>query len=404
MSMRARVLIVSAAVPLVLWAVVPLVSQGAPAGAQNLQSKIGHTQAKIGAKKARERVLTTVISGWTRKIDAIQGDISRLQAHEARVQSQLDVKRAELLRIQNVLREERARLVRLRARLAQGRRLLADRLVQIYKAGEPDIITVLLQADGFAELIERTDFMRRISRQDQRVIRAVSSAKAESAASAKRLAGLEQRSQRVAAAILARRDEIAGVRQQLESKQSSWAQSRGAKAEALASTREQRKHLEGDLAAYQGQVQAALQAAQRQSSAGFAPGAVGGPARQGTGSFVWPVNGPITSQFCERRAWESCHPGIDIGVAAGTPIHAADSGRVVLASYTGGYGNYTCVQHTATLSTCYAHQSSYAVSSGQSVSKGQVIGYVGCTGLCFGAHLHFEVRVNGGVVNPLSYL
>jgi len=120
--------------------------------------------------------------------------------------------------------------------------------------------------------------------------------------------------------------------------------------------------------------------------------------------MIWPVNGPITSPFCERRAWEDCHPGIDIGVPAGTPIRAADSGTVLVASMNGGYGNYTCIAHSSTLSTCYAHQSRFAATVGQNVSKGQVIGYVGCTGLCFGDHLHFEVRINGQVTNPLNYL
>jgi murein DD-endopeptidase MepM/ murein hydrolase activator NlpD len=124
----------------------------------------------------------------------------------------------------------------------------------------------------------------------------------------------------------------------------------------------------------------------------------------GTGRFIWPVRGPITSPFCERRAWEACHPGIDIGVGTGTPIHAADAGQVVLAGPQGGYGNFTCIRHTQVLTTCYAHQSQMLVQIGQAVSQGQVIGLVGCTGLCFGSHLHFEVRVNGHVVNPLGYL
>jgi murein DD-endopeptidase MepM/ murein hydrolase activator NlpD len=130
----------------------------------------------------------------------------------------------------------------------------------------------------------------------------------------------------------------------------------------------------------------------------------GGPIRAGSGRFIWPVNGPITSPFCERRSWEACHPGIDIGVPAGTPIHAADTGQVVIAGPQGGYGNYTCIRHTTSLSTCYGHQSQILVQVGQVVQQGQVIGLTGCTGLCFGPHLHFEVRVNGGVVNPLDYL
>ena len=69
-------------------------------------------------------------------------------------------------------------------------------------------------------------------------------------------------------------------------------------------------------------------------------------------------------------------------------------------SASGGYGNFTCIQHGGSLSTCYAHQSRFGTSVGASVSQGQVIGYVGCTGRCFGDHLHFETRINGAVVNP----
>jgi len=70
----------------------------------------------------------------------------------------------------------------------------------------------------------------------------------------------------------------------------------------------------------------------------------------------------------------------------------------------GGYGNFTCVQHTASMSTCYAHQSRIGTSIGASVSRGQIIGYVGNTGNSFGAHLHFEVRVNGAPQNPMGWL
>ena len=102
--------------------------------------------------------------------------------------------------------------------------------------------------------------------------------------------------------------------------------------------------------------------------------------------------------------WGSLHPGIDIGVGMGTPIHAAASGRVISASYSGGYGNLVVIDHGNGLATAYAHQSSMAVSPGQQVSQGQVIGYVGSTGFSTGPHLHFEVRVNGSPVDPMGYL
>ncbi len=98
------------------------------------------------------------------------------------------------------------------------------------------------------------------------------------------------------------------------------------------------------------------------------------------------------------------HTGVDIGASTGTPIHAAEAGTVVSAGGMGGYGNATVIDHGGGLATLYAHQSQIGVSAGQQVTRGQVIGRVGCTGTCLGAHLHFEVRVNGRPVNPAPYV
>ena len=121
------------------------------------------------------------------------------------------------------------------------------------------------------------------------------------------------------------------------------------------------------------------------------------------------MNGAVVSAFGPRtiNGGYEFHPGIDISVPTGTPIHAAAAGTVLFTqseSASGGYGNYTCIDHGSGLSTCYAHQQSFAVSQGQHASQGQVIGYSDCTGYCFGPHLHFEVRINGQVQNPLDYL
>jgi murein DD-endopeptidase MepM/ murein hydrolase activator NlpD len=131
------------------------------------------------------------------------------------------------------------------------------------------------------------------------------------------------------------------------------------------------------------------------------------PALGQAGRLAWPVRGPVTSPFCERRVWEACHPGIDIAVASGTPILAAAAGRVSVVQSTassGGYGNFTCLQHTGALSTCYAHQQRALVHVGEIVGRGQPIGISDCTGRCYGPHLHFEVRLDGQPVCPAPYL
>jgi len=322
-----------------------------------------------------------------------------------RIESDLSAKRAELARIQERLRQERLRLVRLRARLAEARTALANRLVELYKADRPDIVTVILESDGFADLLERTEFMERVSAQDQRIIERVRTAKTDATATAQKLDTLETRQQKLTDAIQHRRDQVVAVKSQLVDRRGRFQSARTEKFTALASTRERRHSLQDDLGSLRAQ-QAKITAA-LQSAAGGGGNLPAGPVRPGAGGLIWPVNGPITSPFCEARAWESCHPGIDIGVPAGTPIRAAASGKVVLlqdVGASGGYGNFTCIQHTASMSTCYAHQSRFATSMGASVEQGQVIGYVGCTGRCFGDHLHFEVRINGHVVNPMNYL
>ena len=409
--MRLRALIAGAALPLGLWALVPLSSEGASPASRiaSLRSRIDATRSTLARKRGTERVLTTDVSAYTRRIDRLQGDISALEGRQARIQADLDRQRSELIRIQDDLRRERARLARLKARLAEARATLARRLVALYKADAPDAVTVILNSNGFADLVERGDFIKRVSDQDRRIIGIVRTAKADAVSTARRLDHLEARQQQVTALVLRRRNQVAQVKRQLVDRRAGFARTRAGKAHALAAVSFDRRHLQKQPRrprVASARVQSELAAAQQQNAGQFDPG-VAGPVRRGSGTLIWPVNGPITSPFCERRAWESCHPGIDIGVPSGTPIRAADNGKVVLLQgegSSGGYGNFTCVQHTATMSTCYAHQSRFAVSLGQSVSQGQVIGYSGCTGRCFGPHLHFEVRINGAVVDPMGYL
>jgi murein DD-endopeptidase MepM/ murein hydrolase activator NlpD len=114
------------------------------------------------------------------------------------------------------------------------------------------------------------------------------------------------------------------------------------------------------------------------------------------------VQGTITSGYGPR--WGRMHEGLDIAGGSGTPIAAARAGTVILAGYSGGYGNLVVVDHGGGLSTAYAHLSSISVSVGQGVGQGTVVGGMGTTGNSTGVHLHFEVRVGGAAVNPLGYL
>jgi murein DD-endopeptidase MepM/ murein hydrolase activator NlpD len=370
------------------YVLMPLPGEGA-----SLSKRIDKKRAEVQSKKRKEVVLTQDVQRYNNRIRGLQGEIRGTQRRLSTVQNDLNGARGELLAVRDDLEVARDRLARARSELKAGRAALADRLVELYKADEPDALTVILEADGFADLLERTDFLERISHQDRQIVARVKVLKARAQKSEGLLAKLEDRKQTAAETILRRRDDIASTRDRLASAQGSLRTQRNGRRTLLAGVRDSRHESEEDLAAME-----RAQSGIRNSLAG-APG----PIRKGSGRLIWPVNGPITGSFGEQRPGH-IHAGIDIAAPGGTPIRAADTGRVALAGWTGGYGQYTCIQHTSSLSTCYGHQSRIGVSVGQSVRQGQVIGAVGSTGHSTGNHLHFEVRVNGSPVSPLAYL
>lgn len=139
--------------------------------------------------------------------------------------------------------------------------------------------------------------------------------------------------------------------------------------------------------------------------AAAAPIKLAAPVRQAaTGSLVWPIYGTITTYF-HQYLWYGIHQGLDIATARGTPTVAADAGLVIEAAWNPyGYGLSVLIDHGNGMQTRYGHFDGLAVSRGQYVRRGQVIGYEGNTGNSSGPHVHFEVHVNGVIVNPLNYL
>jgi murein DD-endopeptidase MepM/ murein hydrolase activator NlpD len=361
---------------------------------EQLRGKIGATKSKVETRKKRERVLTGDVQALSAKISGLQGRIDELQTRQDGVQSDLDRSEAVLTRTQSELRKERARLVRLRARLKEARRTLSARLVELYQADKPDLVSVVVNSNGFADLIERGEFLARIGQQDQSVMRTVSAAKKDAVRTEDRLSGLERTQREAAERIQARRDEIVQVKGRLVSARSTIGDARAERTKLLRTVRSQRQNLEESLESMEkeeGKIQSQLSGMPS-----------GGAVKQGSGQLVWPANGQFTSPFGYR--WGKLHAGIDIAVPVGTPVHAADAGTVRIAGWVGGYGNYVCIDHGGGLSTCYGHNSRLGVTVGQKVSKGQVIAASGNTGHSTGPHIHFETRVGGVPRDPMGYL
>jgi peptidoglycan DL-endopeptidase CwlO len=398
-----RIRLLAPAIAIALAALCAVLLAGpATAPAKDLQSQLEAKESKLEAVRERKDVLTTTISHYKSRIDRLTGEVAGIRTREAAVRSRLAVKQGELEKATRQLDGAKARLDQVRARLKRALVALRERLVAMYEAGSPDLLSVIVESSSVSDLATRAEYLDRLKGMDEAVIGRVRDLRDEVKGIVTKLRDAKVTIEAARNAIAAEEQALADTRAALQGHQRQLRSAREGREAALAKIGEHEEELDGSVAAIQGKIAAQLMAT------GSAP-LPAGPIKGGSGSMIWPVDGPVVSGFGPRDigAGYEFHPGIDIAVPEGTPIRAALGGTVIFTepeSASGGYGNYTCIDHGGGLSTCYAHQSSFAVSAGQAVSQGDVIGYSGCTGYCLGPHVHFEVRINGSVTDPMGYL
>ena len=365
----------------------------------SVDARLSALQARIAAAQERAQQLSAEIDSVSSRIQALAGRVGDVSARLVTLESDLALHRRKLDRLTTLFGIETQRYVFLRREYSLALARLNARLVEVYEQGDVDSVDVILAATSLSDLIDGLDYVNEIGAADERIATSVGQAKGAAREARERTRKLRGVVAAETRAVQARTEQVRAVRDQLVSNRRELVAARSTKRVSLKSVRASEREevseaqaLERVSASLGAQIQAS-QAASSYSPPSSSPSASG---------FIWPVNGPVTSPFGMR--WGRMHTGIDIGVADGTPIHAAAAGRVIYAVWMDGYGNLAFIDHGSGLSTGYAHQSSVAVSNGETVAQGQVIGYVGCTGHCFGPHLHFEVRVNGAPVDPLGYL
>jgi murein DD-endopeptidase MepM/ murein hydrolase activator NlpD len=310
------------------------------------------------------------------------------------LETDLQLHERRLDKLDDLYAFETERLNFLRRAYATAVHQLNLRMIDLYETHDPTLVEVIINSQSFQDALDRIHYLDSIAQSDKHIAAKVAVARDAVHKTREQTKVVRERVHAETLVVAARTQQQRDMRDQLLASKSRLSGKRASQQTALKLTRKQEHTLQTEaqaLAAADASIRGRLAAAQ--GATDTTPSAAG---------LVWPVSGPVVSPFGYR--WGRLHAGIDIAVPYGTPIHAAAAGTVVLAGWVSGYGNYTCIDHGGGLATCYAHQSSYAVSQGAAVSQGQVIGYVGCTGHCFGPHLHFEVRINGAPVDPLGYL
>jgi murein DD-endopeptidase MepM/ murein hydrolase activator NlpD len=372
---------------------IALLVTAAPAAGDN-SGKIGELQSRIAAARAKEARLTGQISGITSEIRKLEGRVGDVSQKLSVLQQDLSLHQRRLDRLNALYAFQSDRLTFLRRQYARVLRQLNLRMIDIYETHDPTLVEVILESSSFQDALDRLHYLDAIAHQDKRIARAVGTARDEVKVARAQTKTVRARVHSETQVIAVRTEQQRTARDQLLAAQQGLSSKRQSRKSELAATRKQKDAFiaEADaLAAADARIRSQLAATQGATDTT--------PSTQG---LIWPVSGPVTSPFGYR--WGRLHAGIDIAVPVGTPIHAAASGTVALAGWVDGYGNYTCIDHGGGLATCYAHQSSLAVSVGTHVTQGQVIGYSGNTGHSTGPHLHFEVRINGTPVDPLGYL
>ena len=366
-----------------------------------VDSELGRLRGDAAEAEQQVGVLTEELSAVAGRVRELHAGVDAQQARLTVLEGALSRARARLASLDRTIATQSAKLERLRGEYRVALTRLEQRVRHLYMTDGPDVLSFVLGTSSFTDILDNLELLSRIGRQDERIARQVQTARDGVAEARRRTRVARAEQARVEALAASAASEQRGIVTRLVASRDQLAAAERAKSATLASIEEDQEAvleeihaLEQESAALAAQIRAAQQQAPSSTPSIVPP--------SGSGLLGWPVSGPVTSGFGMR--WGRMHEGIDIAVASGTPVRSAAAGTVIYAGWLGGYGNLVVVDHGNGLSTAYAHNSSFASSMGQSVAAGQVVAYSGNTGNSSGPHVHFEVRVSGGAVDPLGYL
>lgn len=382
---------------------------------EDLQNQLSTVQSQMADQAQKKSNAEAVIGSVSERLKAIQVNLDAATKAHQEITAQLAQTEQQMAENQKTLDAEKKKL-------AEREGVFSKRIRDIYMHGQLNYLDVVLGAKDFNDFANRVELLRRVVAADLNLIASIKEQRDKIAAVQQALEAERAKQAALQADAAKKKDEIATHKKE---QQAVLYQAEHDKATAEAAYREleassssianllrERAAARAAAAAAAAQAQAQAAAAAQQASSsdggGYSSDDYAYQPVSGSGAFIWPVNGVITSPFGYRThpifGTTIYHSGIDIGVDEGTPVHAADAGVVVEADWISGYGYAVVIDHGNGLSTLYGHNSSLAVSAGQSVSQGEVIAYAGSTGNSTGPHVHFEVRSNGDPVDPMAYL
>jgi murein DD-endopeptidase MepM/ murein hydrolase activator NlpD len=296
----------------------------------------------------------------------------------------------EAARLDNLVAALQAKIATTQARFDDARHALNLSAAGLYRSARTGAQYESVLASQPDNLVAENKYLAQVSHQRRDLLNEVAALRRDLERQRKELVAEQTKADATANDARVERDRIATLRSELEPAQAQAAAQAAAEQAVLAQIQGTKTQDQAELAALQGAQDSLAAQLQGRGSGGTAAGAC--QAR--------PVPGGVNQGYGGRGG----HPGIDLQASYGDPIHACRAGTIVSAGWMGGYGNATVIDHGGGMATLYGHQSRIAVTAGQHVNAGDIIGYIGSTGYSTGPHLHFEVRINGNTVDPAPYL
>lgn len=351
--------------------------------ADDLEDQLADLQRQAEEQQAKTNEASAKVESVSERLRQIQEELRVATAEYKEVKGQLDS-------VEDKISDNTELLQKTEADLKVKNKKLQQRVRDIYINGQISYVDVLFGAKDFADLMTRMDVLKRIIKHDYDLIMKV---KEEKATVENTRAQLEK--DKAEAEVLVADAQAKKIK--VEDKESE----QQVLLDQAIYDRDTSERMYEEIMAASQEVANMIRRSQM-SSAGYS----GAPA--GAGGMIWPISGPITSEFGWRThpifGTARFHSGLDIGGDYGMPIYAAASGTVIYAGWISGYGNAVIIDHGGGVTTLYGHNDSLNVSEGENVAQGQVIAMCGSTGNSTGPHCHFEVRENGEPVSPYGYL
>lgn len=404
----------------IICAALMILLTSAPAFADDEEEiqQLEEEKASYESAAQKARAAADLIQG---KIDSVSELKRQLDADAAEATALYEERQAALDETLYRINENENKLVEVTNELNARHGVLENRVRDIYINGQISYLDVLFGAKDFGDFLTRMDLLKRVMIRDSELVSEVLAYQTEIKEVGKQLEAdkriQEELADKAAKAMEVKQEKVAKQQalidlmendKEVYDRQYDEMMASSAEVERLIHAKEEEMRRAAEAARRQAEQEARAAQAGNVDVVEFGEDGGGYVMPSYGGGMIWPISGPITSEFGWRThpifGSARFHSGIDIGGDYGLPIHAAAGGVVIESGWIGGYGNTIMIEHGSGIVTLYGHNESLAVGVGQQVNQGDVIAYCGSTGNSTGPHCHFEVRVGGEPVSPWDYL